>query len=148
MHSELSIVIQAPREVIFRCAADLERWPDFLPHYIRNQFISGRPFDGVVNMSCHRPPWKLDWTSQFRADAAAFELHFLHLRPATRGMVVVWSMEETPSGVRVKIKHDFTLNWPVIGPWVAEYIIGRYLIGSVATRTLHHLKIHAEKLSK
>ena len=148
MHSELSILIQAPRELVFRTAADLEHWPDFLPHYIRNQFVSGHSMDGVVNMSCRRPPWTLDWTSQFRADPLLFELHFLHLRPATRGMVVVWTMEETAAGVRVKIKHDFTLKWPLIGPWIAKYIIGHYLIESVATRTLKHLKIHAESLSK
>ncbi len=148
MHSELSILIQAPRAEIFRTAADLEQWPEFLPHYIRNHFTSGSAYDGIVDMSCRRPPWVLKWTSQFRADPEKFELHFHHLRPTTRGMIVIWTLKETPSGVEVRITHDFTLKWPLIGGFVANWIIGRYLIDSVATRTLRHLKQTVESRTK
>jgi len=148
MHSELSIHINATLPRIFEVAADLENWPSFLPHYIRNEYFSRSNWGGIINMSCHRPPFKLAWTSIYRVDSTNRTLYFEHLRPLTRGMKVLWKFEPQPDkSVKVIIVHDFTLPWPIIGPWVARFIVGNFLIEHVARKTLRHLKAKVEGTS-
>lgn len=145
MHSELSINIKATLPRIFETAADLENWPAFLPHYIRNDYFSRSPWGGIINMSCHRPPFKLAWTSIYRIDRANRTLYFEHLRPLTRGMKVLWRFESQPDqSIRVVIVHDFSLPWPVIGPFIARFVVGHLLIDHVAKRTLCCLKAKVE----
>ncbi|HEY3602567.1 MAG TPA: SRPBCC family protein, partial [Chthoniobacterales bacterium] len=54
MHTGNSILIQAPRELIFETAADLERWPAILPHYRFVRFLSRRPACSIVQMAARR----------------------------------------------------------------------------------------------
>jgi ribosome-associated toxin RatA of RatAB toxin-antitoxin module len=144
MHSELGIEINVPRQRVFEVASDLERWPTFLPHYIKNTFIEGNVDDGIVTMSCRRPPLVLTWTSIYRRDHGNFQMYFKHLKPITRGMVVIWELEPTDSGTSITIKHDLTIPWPVIGRFVSDILIQRISIDYVAPRTLKHLKTHLE----
>jgi len=145
MHSKLSILIKAPLPVIFDTAADLENWPSFLPHYIRNFYFSKGPCGGIINMSCRRAPFTLSWTSIYKVDRNNRTLYFEHLRPLTRGMKVLWRFEPQPdSSIKVVIVHDFRLPWPVIGPLLAHVVIGHFLINHVARRTLRHLKATVE----
>src|SRR5260221_24054 len=39
MHTANSIVMNAPKPRIFEVAADLEKWPNFLPHYRYIQYL-------------------------------------------------------------------------------------------------------------
>jgi len=144
-------VIQAPLPTIFRVAADLARWPDFLPHYRYNRFLSAMPDGGIVKMSCVRTGIPTTWISEYHIDTERHELYFKHLKAAfnaTRGMVVVWHFTETPEGVRVEITHDLELHWPLIGGFVAKYIVGLFFIDFIATRTLAGLKRRVESIPK
>ncbi len=42
------IIIRAPLKKIFTAASDLSRWPEFLPHYRYNRFLSHTPSGGIV----------------------------------------------------------------------------------------------------
>jgi ribosome-associated toxin RatA of RatAB toxin-antitoxin module len=145
MHSELSILIHAPFEKIFPVASDLERWPDFLPHYIRNEYREKSDLGGVIFMSCKRPPFTLRWISRYEADSAARQMRFEHLWPQTKGMKVVWHFEDRPDGTFIRLTHDFTHPWPVIGPFLAEYVINRFMICHVARQTLGCVKARVEQ---
>ena len=149
MHTAKHIEIRAPREAVFPIASDLERWPEFLPHYRYNRYLSPLPGGGIVKMSAIRAtpfcPIPLTWISIYRADAEALQMHFEHLKPTTRGMVVTWNFLPIPQGVRVEIVHDFTLPWPLVGGFVADRIIGAFLIDHIAGLTLQRLKEHMEK---
>jgi hypothetical protein len=140
MHSSISIVIKAPLINIFSAASDLVHWPDFLPHYRSNEFLSPMPWGGIVKMKAVRTGWPIEWVSIFRIDTDARQLQFEHLKPLTRGMQVVWNFEETPEGVLVTIDHAFTLNWPLIGGFVANVVVGWFFIDFIARRTLRGLK--------
>jgi ribosome-associated toxin RatA of RatAB toxin-antitoxin module len=49
-------LVRAPAEVCFNVAADVERWPSFLPHYRWVRFRDKQGFGkGTVEMSAWRP---------------------------------------------------------------------------------------------
>jgi hypothetical protein len=143
------ITIQAPLERIFSVASDLPRWPDFLPHYRYNRYLSKMPWGGIIKMSAVRTIIPTTWVSEYRIDAEKPELYFKHLKAAfnaTRGMIVVWHFTPTPEGVRVEITHDLELHWPLIGGFVAKYIVGLFFIHHIATQTLAGLKRKVESM--
>jgi len=47
--------IHAPPDRIFQIAADVERWPQILPHYRRVRFVERRNGGGLVEMAAVRP---------------------------------------------------------------------------------------------
>ena len=50
-------------------------------------------------------------------------------------------------GVRVEITHDLELHWPLIGGFVAKYIVGLFFIHHIASLTLAGLKRKVESMS-
>ena len=147
MRTSNVITIKAPLHVIYTTASNLERWPDFLPHYRYNRFLSKMPWGGIVQMSAVRTIIPTTWISEYRIDTDKCQLYFKHLKAflnATRGMIVVWTFQETPEGVRVEITHDLELRWPLIGGFVGKYIVGLFFIHHIATRTLAGLKRKVE----
>jgi hypothetical protein len=149
MKTTNTITIRAPLPTIFASASDLARWPDFLPHYRYNRFLSPMPWGGIVKMSAVRSGIPTTWVSIYRVDTEHCQLHFEHLRAtlnATRGMIVTWNFKETPEGVVVSIDHELDLRWPLIGGLVSKYIVGRFFIHHIATLTLAGLKRKVEGL--
>jgi len=149
MRTSNVITIKAPLPVIYTEASDLARWPDFLPHYRYNRFLSKMPWGGIVKMSAVRTIIPTTWISEYRIETEKCQLYFKHLKSAfnaTRGMIVVWHFTETPEGVRVEIPHDLELHWPLIGGFVGKYIVGLFFIHHIATRTLAGLKRQVESM--
>lgn len=149
MRTSNVITIRAPLYLIFSVASDLARWPDFLSHYRYNRFLSPMPWGGIVKMSAVRTGIPTTWISEYRIDTDKAQLYFRHLRStlnATRDMIVVWHFTETPEGVRVEITHDLDLRWPLIGGFVAKYIVGLFFIHHIATKTLAGLKRKVESM--
>jgi ribosome-associated toxin RatA of RatAB toxin-antitoxin module len=150
MRTSNVITIKAPLHLIYATAADLAKWPEFLPHYRYNRFLSTMPWGGIVKMSAVRTFIPTTWISEYRIDTEKCQLYFKHLKSAlnaTRGMVVVWSFTPTADGIRVEITHDLELRWPVIGGFVGKYIVGLFFIHHIATRTLAGLKRKVESQS-
>ena len=151
MRTSNVITIQGPLHTIFSVASDLARWPDFLPHYRYNRFLSPMSWGGIVKMAAVRTFIRTTWISVYRIDPQNRRLYFEHLRStlnATRGMIVIWNFTETPEGIRVEITHDLDLRWPLIGGLVGKYVVGRFFIHHIATRTLSGLKRKVESMSK
>ena len=139
MHTESSLVIAAPLERIYAMTSDLTRWPAFLPHYRWVRWIEGGPDQGVIEMAAMRGTLPISWTSEFQRDPVKPMLHFRHLTAFTKGMEVRWIYEESEGGVRVTIDHDLKFRWPLLAP-LAEPVIGDFMIGWVAPRTLATFK--------
>src|SRR4051794_1506756 len=98
MHKSNSIVIRAPRRRIFETAANLELWPEILPHYRYIRYLARHPERNVVVMAARRGPIPVSWTSEQVIDRQSMEVRFRHLRAFTKGMQVVWRFQETPNG--------------------------------------------------
>ncbi|MBA3960722.1 MAG: hypothetical protein H0X40_02320 [Chthoniobacterales bacterium] len=143
MQTGNSIIMHAPRLTIFETAADLESWPRILPHYRWIRFLERGPKQSVVEMAATRSGIPISWTSEFEVDREKMELRFRHLKAFTRGMRVVWTFTETPSGVLVEIMHALRFRIAALAP-IAEPIIGNFFIHHVANQTLHAMKAHLE----
>lgn len=142
MHSESTILINAPRERIFEVTSDLENWEPMLPHYRHIRFFE-RSADrrrNRVKMACWRGILPISWHSIHEIRPDTMEVHFTHLRAFTKGMKVIWRYEPTPDGpVRVSIVHDLVFRIPWLR-WLAEPIIAHGFIEPVARRTLATFK--------
>ena len=106
MHKGNSIIMHAPRQIIFETAANLELWPKILPHYRYIRYLERSPERNVVVMAAIRSGIPISWTSEQIIDREQLEVRFHHLKAWTKGMRVVWTFKETPAGVLVEILHD------------------------------------------
>jgi ribosome-associated toxin RatA of RatAB toxin-antitoxin module len=140
MESEISLVMKAPREVVFRTAADVADWPRILPHYRWVRVIERNPDRMVIQMAARRGWIPVRWTSELEIDAEAKEIHFHHLKAFTRGMRVVWKFDSSVGGTRVRILHHLTSTIPLIGDFIAERIIRDFFIDYIARRTLRSMQ--------
>lgn len=136
-------ICNAPPDLCFEAAADVERWPEILPHYrwVRFQrkdgFASGR-----VEMAAWRhfgpvgyPTW---WLSEMRHDPERRTVHYEHVDGITRGMDVVWEVSEVDEGrTLLRIVHEWDgPRWPLVGRLAAEAVIGPHFIRHIAGKTL------------
>lgn len=149
------IEISAPVAECFRAAADVERWPEILPHYRWVRFRRKEGFGtGVVEMAARRSfgplPYPVWWVSEMSVDESRPVVLYRHVGGVTTGMDVEWSFEAlAPSRTRVRIVHEWDdgPRWPLPG-WarreIAARVIGPVFIHHVASRTLLGVKRHAE----
>lgn len=135
--------MHAPKQVIFETAANLEQWPQILPHYRYIHYLERGERRNVVVMAATRSGIPIKWTSEQIIDRDKLEVRFHHLKAFTKGMEVVWSFKETPAGVLVEILHDMEFRVPALAP-LADRIIGNFFIHHVASETLRHMKRHLE----
>jgi ribosome-associated toxin RatA of RatAB toxin-antitoxin module len=135
--------MQAPKGDIFETAANLERWPEILPHYRYIKYLERGATRNVAVMAATRSGIPISWTSEQIIDRDRLEVRFHHLKAFTKGMRVVWSFKETAAGVLVTILHDMKFRVPTLAP-LAEPVIGGFFIHHIAGRTLACMKAHLE----
>ncbi len=147
MHTGNSITIQAPREIIFETAANLELWPKILPHYRYIHYLERSINRNVVIMAATRSGIPISWTSEQIIDRERFEVRFHHLKAWTKSMSVVWTFKTIPNGVLVEILHDLRFRFRALAP-IAEPIIGNFFTSNIANKTLHCMKAYLESQGK
>lgn len=146
MHTENRIAIRGSIEQIFAMASAVEEWPRLLPHYRWVHVLSGKaPEDRVVEMAARRNGFPVWWVARQRLDPLRYQIHFTHVRGISRGMEVTWFLHAEGGVVQVRIVHDLTLYWPLIGSFVANVIIGRLFVSNIANKTLRTIKAHIEQ---
>ena len=147
-------LVRAPLDAIFELAADVERWPQYLPHY-RFVRVLERSADGsLVEMSANRPFGFVDWPTWWRSlmtvtrpsgDQRA-SIRFRHVRGITTGMDVEWSFHEQAGGTLARIVHVWNgPPVPMIGAMAARVVIGPVFVHGIASRTLAGLASVAER---
>lgn len=153
MRTHNETVARAPRDRCLRAAADVERWPEILPHYRRVRFLRKDGFGrGRVEMAAWRdfgplryPVW---WVSEMVTDPEAGTVRYRHVDGITRGMDVLWRLEpisRDPDVTRIVILHEWDgPRWPLVGGFAAQRVIGPHFIRVVADRTLAGLRRHVE----
>ena len=143
MHKANSIIMRAPKMSIFETAANLELWPQILPHYRYVKYLTRGQDRHVVVMAAQHAGIPIKWTSEEIIDRDRVEVRFNHLKAFTKGMHVVWTFTETNEGVRVEIVHDLKFRIPMLAP-IAEPIIGDFFTHNVANKTLRCMKAYVE----
>ena len=159
-------VVRSPVGCIFDLARDVERWPEYLPHYRHVRFRERRADGGgIVDMSANRPFAVLSWPTWWRSlmqvvdgspagsgqagagDVTPPAIRFRHVGGITTGMDVEWSFASDPAAdsTVVRIVHVWDgPPWPLIGPAAAIGVIGPVFVHGIASRTLAGLAAVAE----
>ena len=136
----------------FRTGADVERWPEILPHYRYVRFRERRAFGrGVVDMAAWRdvaglvryPTW---WVSEMDADPDTPIIRYRHIEGVTTGMDVRWEFLPEAGGTRVRVVHEWEgPRWPLIRWPAANLVIGPLFVSAIARRTLAGVCAEAER---
>ncbi len=149
MRSVIAVEMRAPVERIFALAAEVERWPELLPHYRYVRRLSSeddRPSDERrFAMGARRGPFPVRWEALQRPIPELGVIEFTHTGGVTRGMEVAWRLIAGPEATRVEIEHELRLGWPLIGGFAAERVIGPQFIEPIARQTLRRIKALAEQ---
>lgn len=147
MHTATTVAMYGELDRIVELAADVERWPDILPHYRWVTLLEGGGDHKVVEMAARRERIPVKWRAIQEIDrgGATPVIAFRHIRGVTKGMDVDWTFDQQPDHVNVTIRHDFRPPWPVVGGLVAERIIGPHFVGYIAGQTLAKFKEIVER---
>jgi ribosome-associated toxin RatA of RatAB toxin-antitoxin module len=151
MRSTVSILVDAPPELVFRLARDVERWPAVLPHYVAAdrqappdpegrllvRFVARRPLFPVLGLGL-----PVAWRSVTWSESANLSLRFVHRGGATHGMDVTWRITADGVGSRVEIAHEFR---PRVAIWAP--IVDRLFTTPIAGRTLATFRAIAEAVA-
>jgi ribosome-associated toxin RatA of RatAB toxin-antitoxin module len=143
MHKANSIIMYAPKTLIFETAANLELWSQILPHYRCIRYLRRSPNRNIVKMAATRSGIPISWISEQIIDRERLEIHFHHLKAFTKGMHVIWTFRDAPTGVLVEIKHDLAFRVNLLAP-IADKIIGDFFIHNIASKTLRCMKSYVE----
>ena len=142
MHTENVVEMRGNLDRIVALAADVERWPEILPHYRSVTLLEGGGDRKVVEMAARRDWIPVRWRAIQTIDRAGATpvIAYRHIRGVTKGMVVDWTFDPQPDRVIVRIRHEFRPPWPVVGGLVANKIIGPYFVAAIAGKTLATIK--------
>jgi ribosome-associated toxin RatA of RatAB toxin-antitoxin module len=148
MHTVDTIAIASAPDVVYRLAADVERWPEILPHYRWVRVLETRgPDERIVEMAARRDRIPVWWRSIQRCYPAERRIIYKHIGGATTGMDVEWTILPTSGVTRARITHDILLPWPVIGPLVA-WVMCDAFVSYIANQTLHGIAAAAEGIQR
>jgi ribosome-associated toxin RatA of RatAB toxin-antitoxin module len=143
MRTENRIEIRGDVRRIFQVAAQVEKWPDILPHYRWVRVLQRRKRRTTVEMAARRGRIPVSWTAV--QEVFPYErITYKHIKGFTTGMDVTWLFRPAQEGVQVVITHNFSLSWPVVGGLVSKYIVGALFVKPIASRTLRHIKLTVE----
>ena len=140
----MAVRILAPFERIFELAAEVERWPERLPHYRYVRRLPAPDGERHFAMGARRGLIPVRWKAIQRPLPDQRRIDFTHTGGVTRGMQVAWRFEEHDGGYEVSIEHELNLGWPLIGRFAAERVVGPQFIDPIARRTLRRVKALAE----
>ena len=146
MRTENAVDIAGDLDRIVALAADVERWPEILPHYRWVTLLEGGGDRKVVEMAARRDRIPVKWRAiqEISRDGPTPVITYRHIKGPTTGMTVAWTFEPKPDHVLVRIRHDFRPPWPIVGGLIADRIIGPQFVGNIAAKTLATIKAKVE----
>ncbi len=142
MHTENVVEMRGDLDRIVALAADIERWPEILPHYRWVTLLEGGGDRKVVEMAARRDRLPVKWRAvqEIHRDGPTPVISYRHIAGVVKGMVVDWTFDPLPDRVVVRIRHDFSPPWPLIGGFLADRVISPQFIGNIAGKTLTTIK--------
>ena len=140
METSNHIQIAGAFEPLFSLAADIARWPDILPHYRWVKVLRREGNHVIAEMAARHKRIPLWWRTIQRSKPEDKRIEFTHIGGITKGMEVEWTFTPIQEGWRIQIHHRFDPPWPLLGPWIAEKIIGQMFVEQIAGKTLGCIK--------
>lgn len=147
MRTESTVTMAADLEKIVELAADVERWPMILPHYRWVTLLDGGGDHKTVEMAARRGRIPVKWRAiqEIERDGPSPVIRYTHIGGVTRGMEVAWTFATGPGEIVVRIDHEFTPPWPLVGGLIADHVIGPQFVEAIASKTLMTIKAIVEE---
>ena len=142
MRTENVVEMRGSLDHIVDLAADIERWPVILPHYRWVTLLEGGGDRKVVEMAARRQKFPVKWRAvqEIKRGSGTPVITYHHIGGITKGMDVAWYFDVKGDVVDVKIDHDFSPPWPLVGGIIADNIIGPQFVEYIANLTLATIK--------
>ena len=142
MKTANTVEMEGDLDNIVALAVDIERWPAILPHYRWVTLLEGGGDHKTVEMAARRGVIPVKWRAvqDVERSGPTPVIRFHHIGGVTRGMDVAWTFTQEQGAIAVRIDHDFRPPWPIVGPAVAETIIGPHFVEAIAGQTLRTIK--------
>ena len=144
MHTTNEIEIRGAAERIFQLAADIQDWPDILPHYRYMRILERSERHKVADFGASRDGFPVKWRARQELFPETARITFRHIGGITKGMWVEWRLETRGDYVRVTIDHEIAYPVPILGPLCARYIVGNLFVSNIAGKTLRCIKARVE----
>ncbi len=132
------------RPRIYQLAADIQYWPDILPHYRYLRVTEESDRHKIADFGASRDGVPVSWRARQDLFPDESRITFLHTGGVTCGMWVEWRLEDREDRVVVTIAHELTYPIPLIGPLFAQYIVGKLFVENIAGKTLRCFKSRVE----
>jgi ribosome-associated toxin RatA of RatAB toxin-antitoxin module len=129
---------------VFTLAAEIERWPEILPHYRYMRILEATERRKVAEFGASRDGWPAAWTAVQELYPEEGRITFEHIGGVTKGMWVEWRLADLGDRVHVAIHHELTYPVPLLGDWFAANIVGRLFVENIAGKTLRCIKAIVE----
>jgi Polyketide cyclase / dehydrase and lipid transport len=124
---EVSAVVHADRETVFRVISDVPRTPEWSPEVVRCEWLDGvdRATVGARFAARNRKRW-FAWTNRPQITAVEPGERFAFSRTERGGGTIEWSWRLAPDGPNTTV----TLGYEVLRPVpIALHVILRVLLG-------------------
>ncbi len=147
MNRAIDIQIDGDLATIYRLGAEIENWPQLLPHYRDVKVLWQDGNRCVAKMYASRDGIPVSWMCWQERDPETPRVTFRHIGGFTRGMVAVWTFDQHDDGtVTARITHEFRKGWPIQGidRFVTDTIVGEFFTHNIAGKTLSMVKMLAE----
>jgi len=151
MQTENLTFIDGSIDHVFELAANVQNWPNFLPHYRFVQVLE-QDTDACrrrVRMSAVRndfptpgAKFPVTWESIQICEPEERRICFKHVGGIATGMWVVWELTEDPwgRGVRVSIRHFLQYPLSILNGWFAGSVVGAGFVSTIAGQPLATMK--------
>ena len=126
-HTENSITVDAPFELVWEMTNDLENWPRLFSEYASVDILSREGDTTTFRLTMHPDEngkvWS--WVSERVADREKLIVRARRIETGPFAyMNIVWEYEETPGGTRMHWTQDFEMkpDAPVDDAWMTDNI--------------------------
>ena len=137
---EHAIRIDRPLGVVYALAAEVERYPEFLPGYLESRIIERRNGDVLLERRAYVQGKLTQWKSwaHFTPDRA---IEFEHAAGPLAGMKVRWLFTAlSPYETYLQIIHQFPPFRRLTLPWFREKLVYKPGINQMAHRVVQSFK--------
>ncbi|WAX81451.1 SRPBCC family protein [Streptomyces sp. KMM 9044] len=126
-HTENSITVDAPFDLVWEMTNDLENWPDLFSEYASVEVLSREGDTTTFRLTMHPDDngkvWS--WVSERTPDRARRTVRARRVETGPFAhMNILWEYEQLPDGVRMNWTQDFAMkpDAPVDDAWMTDNI--------------------------
>ncbi|HEY0808229.1 MAG TPA: SRPBCC family protein [Pseudonocardiaceae bacterium] len=112
-HTEQSIVIDAPFQLVWDMTNDVANWPNLFTEYAKAEIVEETDDTVTFRLTMYPDENGIEWSwvSQRRVDVAAREVHAHRVETGPfEYMLIHWTYTQEPAGVRMTWFQDFAMK--------------------------------------